>query len=162
MISMNKWLIAGLLVLGAVTASVAYVTFRCPCERLPGFVVWGEEQSQPVDDWTFANEARLCQLQVSNGVLPQSLNLNCMADEGELFVSCASCDGKRWSITALAHPDGKILIDGKVYPVRLQRLTDPAQLDRAWAAREDKLTQFGREARPARADHWWSFQLTSR
>ena len=71
-----------------------------------------------------------------------------MADKGELFVCHASCDGNRWSTTAMAHPDGK------VYPVRLQRLTDPAQLDRAWVEREDKLTQFGCEVRPVRAGHW--------
>lgn len=158
---MNKWLIVGLIVLGTAATGLGYVYFSCPCDRTPGFVVWGDERSEPIDDWTFANDARLCQLEVSNGLLPQSLNLNCMADSGELFVSCANCDGKRWSTTALAYPEAKILIGGSIYPVRLERLTDPAQLDRAWDARASKLSQFGREPGPPRPDHWWSFQLSS-
>lgn len=159
---MNKWLIAGLAVLVIAAAGMTYYVASCPCDRTSGIALWGEEQSEPVTDWTFANEAPLCQLQVSNGFLPQSLNLNCMADDGELFISCATCDGKRWSTTALAYPNGKIRINGKVYPVKLKRVTDPEELDRAWLARRNKVLKFGRETGTERADHWWSFQLTSR
>ena len=159
---MNKWLIAGLVMLGIVVASAVYFVANCPCERTSGVALWGEEQLEPVNDWSFANEAPLCQLQVNNGILPQSLNLNCMEDQGELFVSCAGCEGKHWSTTALAHPNGKIRIHGKVYPVKLQRVTDAEALDRAWAARRNKLLQFGRDTDAGRADGWWSFHLTSR
>ena len=46
----------------------------------------------------------LCQIQVDAGLLPHAINLNCMADGGELYLSCASCDGKRWSTAALNNP----------------------------------------------------------
>ena len=43
-------------------------------------------------DWSFANEVGLCQLEVQ-GFVPWSVNLNCMASDKRLFVSCARCEG---------------------------------------------------------------------
>ena len=121
----------------------------------------GEVSSERIDDWAFANEVPLCQLQVSNGLLPQSINLNCMSGDAELFVSCSRCEGKRWSSIALIHPNGRIRIGERVYPVILKRLTDPGSLDRSWEFRKAKLEAFGREVTSPRPDHWWSFQLVS-
>ncbi len=149
--------IVALLVVG-----VAYVALQCPCERTPGFFLSGEVNNEPVSDWAFANDAGLCQLQVSNGILLQSLNLNCMSGDGELYLSCAQCDGKRWSSTALEYPAGKIRIADTVYPVSLSRVTDPEELDFAWQARANKLRRPGREVQTQRPDHWWSFKLTSK
>ena len=152
------------LVLGLVLlAGAVYVGTACPCERIPGVMLTGEVQEQPVTDWGFVNEVGLCQLQVSNGVLPQSLNLNCMSVGGELFVSCSRCADKRWSQTALANDAGNIRISGKAYPVTMKRLTTAADLDKSWQARRKKLeARFGREVDGQRPDHWWSFQLASR
>jgi len=141
--------------------ATAYLTTACPCDRIPGIALWGEEQTEPVSDWEFANVVGLCQLQVSDGLLPQSLNLNCMSADGELFVSCSRCESKRWSNTALANPNGRIRIDGKVYQVVMTRLTDPEMLDNAWSARSAKLRNLGRDVSGDRPDHWWSFQLNS-
>ena len=52
---------------------------------------------------------------------------------------------------------GRIAIGQKTYPVNLRRITDPAELDQAWQARAAKT---GR-GRTNRAEHWWSFELTS-
>jgi len=141
----------------AVAGSVTYF-FYCPCGVVPGGWLRGEVITEPVRDWSPANSAKLCQLQVSAG-LPHSVNLNCMAAGGELFLSCASCAGKHWSTAALADPNARIRIDGKVYPVRLGRVTDPAVLDRAWRARASKL---GLPVDTPRADGWWSFRAESR
>ena len=132
---------------------------RCPCERIPGSVLFGVEVKEPVSDWSFANSARLCQIQVQ-GVIPWSVNLNCMADDaGALYLSCSVCEGKYWSGRAMANPDARIRIAGQVYPVRLSRLQDAEILDVAWLARGSK-TGFGvGEPRP---DHWWSFAVVSR
>lgn len=159
-----KWLIYGsLTILLVLAAAGAYITVSCPCDRLPGVMLLGEEVPEPIEDWSFVNETGLCQVQVSNGVLPQSLNLNCMSADGELFVSCSRCAAKRWSNTALANPAGYIRVDGRVYPVRFSRLVEADQLDHAWATRADKLLKaFNREVDGNRPDHWWSFQLVSR
>jgi len=132
-----------------------YLT-ACPCERLPGMWLTGAEVDLPQEDWSFVNEEKRCELEVSSW-RPHSVTLNCMADGGDLFISCSRCDGKYWSGVALEQPNGRIRIAGQVYPVSLTRLEDDASLDRAWRARITKLGQEGE-----RPGHWWSFQLTSR
>ena len=58
---------------------------RCPCERVPGTVLFGTQVEARISDWSFANEVRLCQIEVQ-GVIPWSVNLNCMADaQGSLL-----------------------------------------------------------------------------
>jgi hypothetical protein len=53
----------------------------------PGFALRGELHEAPVTDWSFANEVDVCQIQISVGWRPHSLNLNCMATPaGELVV----------------------------------------------------------------------------
>ncbi|MGE0623148.1 MAG: hypothetical protein AB7I04_20195 [Pseudomonadales bacterium] len=151
-----------LLILGIGIAAVLAWTYYCPCERTPGGYLLGPEATEPVADWSFVNDLEavpLCQIQVQVGVLPHSVNLNCMADGGELFLSCASCDGKRWSMAALAHPDVRLRAGDRVYPVSVTRVTDPTTLDRAWIARAAKL---GRATDTPRQEGWWSFRVVSR
>ncbi len=142
-----------------VLAAIGVWVSMCPCERTPGSFLLGEVVAEPVDDWSFANEVGLCQIQVQRGVLPHSINLNCMAADGELFLSCARCEGKAWSTAALNNSDARIRINGSVYPVALSRVEDDATLDRAWRAREGKL---GRPTDSPRQSGWWSFQAASR
>ena len=132
--------------------------FSCPCDRLPGGPIQGELVSKPVTDWSFANDDPLCQVQV-NAIIPWSINLNCMSDSGKLYVSCSRCEGKFWSSTALRNPNGYIGISGRVYPVAINRVLDAQELDIAWRSRGQKV---GRGLGTTRADHWWSFSLTSR
>jgi hypothetical protein len=149
-----------LLGLFAIAAIATLVwTSVCPCERTPGGYLLGSSVDEPVADWSFANDVGLCQIQVQRGLLPHSINLNCMADSGELFLSCARCDGKAWSTAAINNPEARLRIDGRVYPVRLTRVEDAATLDRAWRARESKL---GRPADRPRQEGWWSFRVDSR
>jgi hypothetical protein len=152
---MWKYILAAVVV-AAVLGYTAFIV-SCPCDRTPGGWLLGTEVSEPVADWAFANEAPLCQVEVRSWH-PHSVNLNCMSAQGALYLSCAQCDGKYWSTIALGNPDGRMRIGGKVYPVRLQRVTDPKVLDNAWQARAAKT---GRAAGPRSAD-WWSFRVTSR
>ena len=151
-----KWL-GGLALVGLLGLGLTF-WFVCPCEVVPGGSLAGEMASDPVSDWSFVNDEPLCQVEVDIG-LPWSINLNCMSTEGQLYVSCSRCAGKTWSQAALDDPDGYIRVGPTVYPVTLTRLTEPAMLDVAWAARSAKLNRTDNAPRP---DHWWSFQLTSR
>lgn len=147
------------LVLGGVAAFLIYF-FYCPCERTPGGWLLGDVVDAPVDDWSFANSVPLCQVQVSRSLLPHSINLNCMAtDDGQLYLSCASCEGKTWSTAALSDPAARLRIGESVYPVRLARVQDPGELDQAWQARARKT---GRGQGNPREAGWWSFRVTSR
>lgn len=150
--------IIGVMLIGALAGYLSL----CPCERVPGAWLLGDEPSGPVSDWSFANDrstARLCQVQIDTW-RPHSINLNCMATEdGKLYISCARCEGKNWSENALTHPEGYIRIGTIVYPVTFARVTDESILDAAWQARLRKVQS---DSNPPRPDHWWSFQLTSR
>jgi|TARA_B100000767_G_scaffold275621_1_gene313792 hypothetical protein len=132
--------------------------FSCPCDRLPGGPLKGQLVSVAIPDWSFANDAPLCQIQVA-AIIPWSVNLNCMSEGGQLYLSCARCERKFWSNTALNNTNGYVGISGKVYPVSMARVLDPEILDIAWHSRAQKV---GRGNGLPRADHWWSFSLISR
>jgi hypothetical protein len=141
----------------------------CPCDRMPGAVLFGAEHEEPVSDWTFANQVTLCQIQIRAGLLPHAINLNCFATEsGDLYLSCSNCDGKRWSGIAANDGWARLRLDGTVYPVMLTRVLDPGELDRVWSARLDKLHSLEAPANPPaplgspRPDGWWSFHVVSR
>ena len=68
---------------------------------------------------------------------------------GELYLSCSQCDGKRWSSAALDDNRARIRLDGTVYPVTATRVTDADELDRAWAARVQKLQHVSSPINPA-------------
>ena len=146
--------------------AVSIWAYTCPCERTPGIYLSGERVRQPVNDWSFANQVELCQIQTRSGIISHAINLNCMADEdGELFLSCAQCDGKRWSTAALLNPAGYVRLDGLVYPVNFEKLEAESELDIAWRSRALKLailrgSAIGEVAE--RPDHWWSFRVSSR
>ncbi len=87
--------------LGATVAAVALSllvtaflgwSITCPCDFTPGGLLFGAQVDEEVTDWSFANDVSLCQIQVG-GLLPYSVNLNCMAtSSGDLYLSCSVCD----------------------------------------------------------------------
>ena len=140
----------------------------CPCDRMPGAVLFGAEHEEPVSDWTFANQVTLCQIQIRAGLLPHAINLNCFAIEsGDLYLSCSNCDTKRWSGFAVEDGTAWLRLDGTVYPVQLTRAMDPDELDTAWVARLDKLHSLEEPANEPvplgspRPDRWWTFRVLS-
>lgn len=162
------WFLAFLI--PALGAGLYYWSATCPCDRTPGLVLLGDIQEDPVLDWTFANNAPLCQIQIGAGWRPHAVNLNCMATPtGELYLSCSVCDAKYWASHVEKDEKSRLRIDGKVYPVTLNRVMEESRLDRAWRARVLKLQTFGEppyNPAPAtdaqRPERWWSFAVTSR
>ena len=154
---------AGLVVAGFVVWSI-----RCPCDRTPGGMLFGETAEAQIADWSFANDVPLCQIQIA-ALVPYSINLNCMATStGELYLSCSVCDLKRWAGIVVDNGRARMRLDRTVYPVTATRIFDPAELDRAWVARVDKLQVHSSPINPAvpvgtpRPDRWWSFRIVSR
>ncbi len=143
----------------------------CPCERTPGGFLFGDRVTQPVDNWYFANEVDLCQLQIFAGIRPHSINLNCMAtDDGQLYVSCSYCERKYWAAQVDPGERATLRLAHQIYPVSLSRVLADEELDRAWRARVAKLQHVSEEVQviprpPAdapRPDHWWTFRVESR
>lgn len=165
------WFAAAVLV--AAVAGGGYWAVSCPCGGVPGFILRGEEHREPVKDWRFANDVPLCQMQITAGWLPHSVNLNCMATpDGNLFLSCSVGTQKYWCQRVGANHPGRLRLNGTVYPVVLNRVTDPTTLDAVWTARVKKLQNPEVQAQqppgsttPAldakRPDTWWSFQARS-
>jgi hypothetical protein len=153
-------------------AGGGYWAMTCPCDGTPGFVLRGEMHEEPVQDWSFANDVSLCQMQINVGWRPHSVNLNCMATPtGDLFLSCSAGARKYWCPQVEADEPGRLRLDGVVYRVVLNRVMDSSTLDAAWTARIQKLQdpevqamQPGGSA-PAldtqRPDSWWTFQVRS-
>lgn len=154
-------------------AGGGYWALTCPCDGTPGFVLRGEVHEAPVTDWSFANDVQLCQIQISVGWRPHSVNLNCMATPaGDLFLSCSFGARKYWCPKVEENHPGRLRLDGVVYPVVLNRVMDPSTLDAAWAARVAKLQNPDVQAvQPPgsvpspdaeRPDSWWTFHVRSR
>lgn len=155
---MKRLILAALVVIPVIASS--YWALECPCDRTPGLYLRGVEASEKVTDWSFANQVPLCQVQVDAGLLPHALNLNCWADSnGDLYLSCAGCEGKRWSSAAVANSEGRLRIGQTVYPVNLTRVVDETQLAHAWSSRAGKLGGSPSDPRPG---GWWSFRVMSR
>ena len=169
--SKTKLLVGGSIAAVLAIGIIGFIVFSavCPCERTPGGILFGESYSEPVSDWSFANQVPLCQLQIYAGIRPHSINLNCMTTpEGEMYLSCSFCDTKYWASKVGEDETGVMRLDGTTYPVHVNRITDPTTMDRAWAARVAKLQNFAAPDNPApepdaqRPDRWWTFQITSR
>ncbi|MEC7581946.1 MAG: hypothetical protein VYC85_06015, partial [Pseudomonadota bacterium] len=67
--SNHKWIIGASLASALAAGIVGFLIYSavCPCERTPGGVLFGAAADGPVDDWSFANEVPLCQLQIYAG-----------------------------------------------------------------------------------------------
>jgi hypothetical protein len=175
--SINKKIVglAAALVLALIVVGGIVWTTRCPCGAFPGLVLLGDVQDQPVTDWSFANDISLCQIQITTTRGPHAVNLNCMATpDGQLYLSCSVGARKFWCLQVKANSPGRLRLNGVVYPVLLNRVTDEATLDAAWAARirklqkpEVRVLQPGGDtgAPPVdtpRPDSWWTFNVRSR
>jgi hypothetical protein len=153
-------------------AGGGYWALTCPCDGTPGLVLLGDVQEEPVTDWRFANDVDLCQIQISISWRPHAVNLNCMATPaGDLFLSCSFGAGKYWCPRVGPDEPARLRLDGVVYRVVLNRVTDEPTLDAAWAARVRKLQDPAVQAvQPPgsvpspdarRPDSWWTFQVRS-
>ena len=140
----RKFLFGLTALLIVLVGGVAVWTTTCPCNQTPGFMLLGDVQTAPVTDWRFVNDVPLCQIQVYALMMPHSVNLNCMATpDGQLFLSCSGCERKFWGRHVHDNDRGRLRLNGRVYPVVFSRVTDPAVLDQAWAARVKKLQVYG-------------------
>ena len=150
----------------AAGAAAYYVySTKCPCEGIPGGILFGERIEEPVEDWSMVNDVEICQLQIAAGFRPHSINLNCWATpDGDLFVGCMSCESKYWGYQVGPNEQGYIRVAGRLYPVTLNRIENTDEMDKIWRSRFFKLGLRSPEPVPEtpRADGWWAFSVVSR
>ena len=145
--AMMKMALAAVVVISV--AGFLYWFFICPCDRLSGGYLLGTEAEAQVADWSLANEVTLCQIQFSAGLLPHSINLNCMATpSGDLYLSCSQCAPKHWSNTVLENGTARLRLNDTVYPVTLTRVTDPRRARPSLARAGDETECAPRAGKP--------------
>lgn len=136
--------------------------FLCPCVVIPGGPLSGPVIADPVDDWSLANDAAqvpLCQIEVDGGYR-YSLNVNCMAHDKKLYISCSQCADKTWAGIVRDRPEGRLRMAGQVHEVTFTRVDDDALKDEVWRARLEKTNAEDKQA--PRPDGWWTFNAASR
>lgn len=145
----------------ALTLACALAAALGPCGPIAGGRLSGEVVREPVSDWSFANEHERCQVEVRPAA-PHSITANCFSSEGELFVGCMDCEGKRWSAYLVADAAARVKIAGRIHPVTAERIRDPQRIALLWRARAEKYAG-GDEPDPDPVpDGYWLFQLRSR
>ena len=106
-------------------AVLAWVTRSNPLGPIAGRALSGELVSEPVEDWSFSDESMLIAVE-SRPAAPHSVTTVCFTHEGALYVPAQNGSAKSWTHYATSDPRVRLLIDGRIYPARATRVTDPA------------------------------------
>lgn len=109
----------------AVAAALAAAACGGPFLVFPGGALRGEVVSEPVSDWSFADDAFLdLETRLDD---PYSVELNYFVKEGRLYIDPA--EGRRWLDHIRADPRVRVRLDGKVYPATAVLVGRPGELE---------------------------------
>lgn len=128
-----------------------------PCGPIPGGALEGELVATKVSDFRFVQDANRCALEVKDEK-PHSVTVNCWAVGKQLFIGCQDCEGKTWSSAILSHPEARVKIGEKLYPVKATRMEDEGAIGRAWRFRWEKYEEGQLEPVP---EGYWLFHMRS-
>jgi hypothetical protein len=96
-----------------------------PIGAFPGGELTGRPVTEPVEDWSFAEDVEEIQMQVSVG-RPRSITTHFLVHEGNLYVGADFLfPHKRWVHDVLEDDRVILRIRGNLYPRRAVRITDP-------------------------------------
>ena len=113
-----------------------------PFDRLPGARLVGGLVDGPIASWRFVEKAGQCQLE-TRPQYPHSVTVNCWHLDGQLYIGCMNCQGKVWSHYVAQTKLARVKIASLVYPVTLERITDPEEVGKA-------------------PEHYWLYRVSSR
>jgi hypothetical protein len=129
-----------------------------PSDRRPGLRLSGPEASEPVTDWSFSHEHREIFIETSTPYfVPHSVTIVCADADGKLFVGARDPAQKRWVRWIERDPNVRLKIGDTIYPGRLARITDPAEIEGVRAAYTAKMggsMETAREGPPAEVWYW--------
>ena len=100
-------IIGGILVCVALLLVVLRITGLNPHDRIPGLWLTGEVVTTPVADWSFTDTVPTIKLQTqSQFLLPHSVTINCVAYNGQLYVTSTSPAGppRNWVANVMRGP----------------------------------------------------------
>lgn len=127
-----------------------------PLGPIPGGpLVSGVVVSEPVGDWSFANDVQEIALQLASQT--QSRTTWILVSDGKAYIPASTeyPPGKTWHKKALEDGRATLRIDGKLYSVTLAKVQDPAV--------ETSVREVASRKYPSRPPgDAWLFQVTSR
>ncbi len=110
-----------------------------PSETRAGWRLPGPSVAERVRDWSFTDAIDQAQLETRAWWGWHSVTVWTVAIEGRLFIATDFRPRpKRWVANVDANPRARIGLRGKIYPVRLSRVTDPALWDRVTSRYSEK------------------------
>jgi hypothetical protein len=119
-----------------------------PKDQRPGLYVSGEVVSEPVEDWSFTDGVREIAVETRAWyLLPHSVTTHCASLDGQLYVGSLYRgggefpDARAWNRNAVRNPRVRLRIGEKIYRVQAQPVSDPAEVQAAFAAIAAKYPQ---------------------
>jgi hypothetical protein len=144
--------------------ALAAVSLACgPIGPIPGGALSGEVVEGPVDDWSFTSDIETVQLETRPSD-PYSVNTWIYGEGDRLYLPTSLILGddepteREWVRNVLEDDRVRLRIDGRIYPRRAIRVTDPAELE---MAREKLMAKYDVESDDHSAAAW-VFRLDSR
>jgi len=139
-----------------VTILVLYLNRSDPFGTIPGKRLKGEEVTELIDDWTFANQYRRVNVEVRPSD-PYSVNAGYFVDDGNLYISSSK---SRWAQFLVQDPNMRIRVGDKLDKLYRGRATkmEGAHLEQARKAYSDKYPN----RTPEQIAERWFFRITSR
>jgi hypothetical protein len=112
-----------------------------PKDRRPGLWLSGEVETQPVADWSFANEQREIQVETRTWYgIPHSVTTVVVAHNGTLYVPSVYFEGgefpdaRFWNRNVVRDPRVRLKIGDRIYERQAALVEDPAEWNDVLAA----------------------------
>jgi hypothetical protein len=137
-------IIGGILVCLALALVVLRITGLNPHDGIPGLWLTGDLVTTPVTDWSFTDQVPTIKLQTqSRFLLPHSVTINCVAYNGQLYVTSTYSAGspRIWNVNVMRDPHVRIKIGDKLYDRTLFVVTDQAERQGLLEAKAKKYPQ---------------------
>lgn len=110
-----------------VVVAVLVVLFAVPIdpiERIPGTRLAGELAADQNPDWSGYTRRQIAVETRTGYGIPHSVTTTSWVTDGEFYVPCARCEGKRWPGNVARDDRVRLKIDGEIYERRAVRITD--------------------------------------
>jgi len=147
----------------AVLVVVAYYGARLhdgPLGLIPGGPLEaGEVVREPIADWTFAKDTGEIELQLDSQRQSRTVRFFVLDGQGYVPCSLGFPPGKIWHRQAVVNGAARLRIDGRLYPVTLNKLGDAIVQQMSDRVRAELTRKYG-DLPPSQAGVWL-FQVTS-
>ena len=142
-----------LLITGSLACSID------PSDERPGFGLAGEVAQQPVQDWSFASDAKEIFIETATAYfIPHSVTIWCVTLDSQLYVGAWEADTKRWVANVARDPNVRLKIENQIYAQKLEPIADAttiAKLNQEYARKYEYDEEDEEDADEAASSAHW-------